>query len=97
MFVWNLPGRSTPMGISKGVDPRKTEVSPAGPLFQPKKFDNFQAASLGPMEEYLMGYGPQGSFSATSMRIESQNRAFTQMGKDMTLVNLVNGKRRGRF
>lgn len=97
MLLFNLPPKINHPQIAKGVDLDKTKVVPPQPMFQQRPFDNFQALALGPTDESLMGYGPQGTFTATSISVNSRNKAMAQMGRNASLVNLVNDRRRRNF
>ena len=97
MLLFNLPPRINHPDIAKGVDLDKTKVVAPPPMFQRRPFINFQAEAIGPTEEYLMGYGPQGSFTPTSMSVASRHRAMTQMNKNSSLINLMNDRRRRNF
>lgn len=86
----------SPMRTAKGVDPRRTQITPPRPAFMPRPFENHMASQLGPTDESIMGYGPQGSFTATTLSVESRRKAMAQMGRDNSLINMVNNTRLGR-
>ena len=96
MFIFNLPQNMAPMRTARGVDPKRTQVQPARPRFMPKPLDNHMAMQLGPTDESIMGYGPQGTFTSTALSVESRKRAMAQMGRDNSLINMVNDTRKGR-
>lgn len=86
-----------PTEIAKGVDKHATDVERAQPMFHHKlnPFDNYFA--IQHQDERLMGYNEQGNFAATNMQRWSHEQQFKQMAQNESIVNLVNGKRRGEF
>lgn len=84
-----------PANIAKGVDKHGLDVHSPEPMFKQKPFENY--AALQYQDTRLMGYDAQGAFTATSMQRASHEEQFRQMAQNNSLVNLVNGKRRGEF
>jgi len=95
MLIFNLPQRTDPVSVSRGIDKDRTRVRPPKPAFVPRPFKNYMAMPYN--DESLMGYGPHGTFTATTMMGESQRQAFSDMRNNSSIISMINDKRRGRI
>lgn len=96
MLLFNLNKNvNTPTTVAKGVDKHATDVQAPQPMFNIRPFDNH--FNLMHQDESLMGYNTYGNFTATTMNADAQRFGISNMNDNLSLINLVNGRRRGGF
>lgn len=96
MFLMNLNRNvNKPMQTAKAIKADRTKVKPAEPMYELEPFESYEG--IPHQDVSLMGYDYFGNYTATSMAREARQKAFMNMANNNSIINLMNGKRRGEF
>lgn len=95
MLLMNYGKLKSPYQQAKGVDKHSTDIQPARPMFNEEPFDNH--FDLMHQNESLMGFNQYGNFTANTIIADAHKFGVSTMNNNLSLINLMNSKRRGEF